>query len=1508
MILKNLLNQAITIWEKKKKNIFKFSICEYKFIEKKNFACIYEHDLKHESPKINSKKEQFVQLKHSDSATKFEINGIQKANNWPRKKSSKKKNELYLFLHKKNNKNVNLHELNIVITKKIGNMQNINEVYKFIYYNKDVLVPINYVVCLYKIYKLIKKNDYKIINSDLYINYSIINEHINIDELNNITGLNEVNDYNELYNNMYMKRKRKNERRGKNEGKGINESRKNERIGNNEGKGINERKDINEEKEINERKGINELNQYEEERIYTCQVKKKNNLDNYYTYSCNNAYCLDYNNDILQYVLERINKNYFIKKLTYRHVSNLLFSLINIKYYNLATYLIYIKHINNMYVHLSSQAISNIIYSYSLIFTFYSIDFTTNYKNYAYKFYSIVDSNVRSQLEKDSINFMFLLLSRRLCFMVVKHFNRYACGQYDINSFYSGNLSNLEHLNEKEKGKEREMENEKEEENGKENKKRNKKENEREKTKQNEKKLNALDDLAKYENKKIFQEFFVFLWSMSKIKINNVYLDLLYYIIHKNRKSFFLQLNEKDICNLIQSMSLYYPIKKLREMCKEYISCNISLTNGKTYFTFHYDDFLKSTLLLSIVHIKKYNYHHYSIIFKCIKNLQNFLIMNNCITHYIEPYGNNGNTVQNENRKHEFSPFNNKYIQEEREGAQFMLDTILTDDITICGAYINDCTEMNKRYLHLESCNDKFYDIFLSEKNPVFKQDNSNGSNSSYSSSSYSSSSYSSSSYSSSSYSNSSYSNSSYSNSSYSNSSYNNNGHNNGSNNKLVILRREEKRKDVLDREKIHSIKNILKKLTTITVKNLLIKLRNEREYDNVNNRNINYCKNNPSLNLQYLSVYLYNLTHMNPFYVNNELKLQLCNLIISFLEKKIKFVLFLDDKTEKYMNIKLAYDEILQRYYDILVCLSNINYSLNKSKIINESIIVYSSVYFHKLYQLFYKFYKQTLNLNYFFNLVQKINERILSIYNWTFSHTNVAFMPLFSLINYNYLYILCKTGSSTGSSTSSNTSSSTSSNTSSSTSSSSNSSNHSGNGYSFLLLKKMLLPITLYNNMTMNQLRLILKLLTSYYMSSVFRANVDHSPYTLEYNHDDILTCMYSMCLIITNIYYNTTKNKTCYLDKEDKLGKAKYDHVHFYISVAIKLLKSYFYQLYCIKSSNIKKYILTNLKNDEVIMKFYTFYLFVKINMDNNFLYNRNFIKQYINDKEFSKKEFYFLEKLLSSFSEQEKEMQLKGGTTKGVAKGIHLKDNKNGMHKDIIKSTDERICENIKQAVSTTPSECCNVEITDENNKYMYRSYINTIYNKNYSPNENLDIFYLLQKNIHPNEIRMNKENLKFLRKNNHASPDLFNECVNKEVKKVEEHVFSTFKQINSSKSHIKLYEYIKYILRMKKNGQKENFNIKNEYIININNIQFIVDIYDEYTNTIFEIDGVSHYTKQYVSIKSSDSLNFFYNYKSYYIFKHLILSKYYNIVHLPLHDSKLCKNIIYNYYNNGDAKF
>ncbi|GAW81320.1 hypothetical protein, conserved [Plasmodium gonderi] len=1271
MILMSFLNGTKKICERKKEKLVIWTI----FQSGKNLKKAFSNSSKHKSkgvPKNLNGKDKFIQLHHSDSATRYHINGIMKANNWPKKNISKKQNELYIFLKNRDNKNVDFHELNIVLTKKIGNMQNFNEVYKFIYYNKDILVPINYVICIYKIYKLTKKKNCSIVNYNMYINNSIVG--LNIDQLGLMADLDQVNNYEELNQKLSIPMERR-----------SIESIANNNIHDRGGKhtGLTKKKPSS-----------YETNQYE--------------LDNF---------CFDYKNDILQYVLEKLNKNYFIKKLTYRHLSNLLFALINLKYYNIVTYMVYVKYITNMYIHLSSQAISNITHSYALLFNYYSIDFTTCYENYVYKYYTLSDKNINLGKKHDHINFMFLLLSRWMCIKAITHFNKKCNAKYDMDIFYKGFLSNTEELNEKEK------------------------------------KYNVQfnSENVKYENEHFFQEFFIFLWSISKLKINNIYIDFMYYIIHQNRKYIFLKLNEKDVCNFIQSICTFYPIKKLRQTYvsnggnSSYAFC---LRNEK-FPTFDYDAFLRSSLLLALVHLKKCTYQHYSIIFKILRNVQNWS-------------QSNSEGVPNWGDPRTFS----QSAEKENEVCICMLSEELDP---------------------------------YSKNNPLYKKGD-------------------------------------------------------------IFLKEYGEKETLLNCRKRNSIEYIIKKLTKVLVKYLIIKLESENDQLPFV---INYNKYSSSLNLQHLSIYLYNSSIMDEFYLENKIREKLTKLLISILEKIIKHVHTFDKKCT---NLKYM-DDFLQKNYEHLVCLSNINYALNKNNIINESIVLHSSIHFYKLYHVFYNAYRNTERSELFFNFLEKINERVLSIYNWTSSHTCMSLMPLFSLINYNYLYILYKKDIKN----------------------------------KLVLLKKMLLPITIYNNITLNQLRLTLKILINYYMSYLECTEDSSNNYLheLENNHDDILTCMYSLSLIITNISHNIRKTNN--IQKNIKTNNDKCEHVYFYINIANILLRKYFYKLYSLNVGNIKKYILSHFKNEEIIMKFYTFYLFVKINMNNTPLeYDRNTIKKFISSITISKKGFYFLEKLISSFSQQNEESSLHRESETEDSKQVHFENSEflaqvgNGKVKEKMNNDKTQTNDNFLNEEVYTQS-------TSKNRMNKFPLYSNNINNKNYSPRENLGIFFLIQKRIHQSEIKMNKKIFLFL-KHPHVFPDIFNPSLDNELRKVEEQVLLAFKQIKSSKSHLKLYDYIKYIYEKKKDGKKESFHIKNEYITNKNNALFVVDIYDENTNTIFEIDGISHYSKQYIPNKSFDSFNYFYNYKSCYIFKHLVLSKFYNILHLPLHNGKLCKSIICNHYS------
>ncbi|SBS92463.1 conserved Plasmodium protein, unknown function [Plasmodium ovale] len=1300
MNLRALLNEVKITCEQKIKSLLRSNATRNKAIVRKYFSTTNEYVK--DSLRKKCERENFIQLKHSDSAAKFEKNGIMKANNWPKKKNSKKKNELYLLMNRENNRNVNFHELNVVMTKKIDNMQNIKEVYKFIYYNKDILVPINYVICIYKIYKLVKKNDYKIVNHHIYVNKSIMG--IDIERLNDIARVGEIAEYNELYDSL--------ESRGANDG--------------------------NSDYEIKSRGSL---------------PRWENTKDNlrYHCNSATNAFCLDYSNDIFQYVLEKINKNFFIKKLTYRHISNLLFSLVNLKYYNMATYLIYVKYINSMYLHLSSQAVSNITYAYALLFNFYSVNFTINYQDYVYKYYTFLSENGKDDLQKDCINFMFLLLSRCMCIMVTKHLNNLYSSRYALSSFYDGNLSNWSELNEKEM------------------------------------RCNKPFAVAGHSTNvgeavskkdRIFQEFFVFLWSMSKINVNNIYIDLLCYLIYRSRKNIMFKLNEKDVCNLMQSVSVYYPIKKLSRMheCKE--NYEVSLTKGEENpFFLDYDIILRNALLLTIFHVEKFNYHQYSIIFKCAQNLQNFLTM---------------------------------HSEEDKMGG------FHRDDNESYANYLNE-EESLKRWEELP--NERF--AVISMRNMT-------------------------------------------------------RGNWEGSTVGSIPIARE---------RVANSPKEILKKLTTRIINNLIAKMEEEeeeeeeqqqqqQEKESVSRHFYNSKRERTSLNIQHLSIYLFNLSHMSELYVKKELRNKFSSIILTILEKKIGLSLYFDNEN---VNIKII-DDYIQKRYDNLVCLSNINYALNKSNIVNESIILGSSLYFYKMYHTFYNIYKYTQNDNYFFNFIEKVRERILSIFNWTYSNTNISYIPLQSLINYNYLYMIYK--------------------------------NHKKDV--FIFLKKMLLPITLYNNITINQLRLILKMLTSYYISFFIQNNGDICMYKLHDCHDDMLTCMYSLCLIVTNILHNTKKNTYDICGDFNQLHKDEHEYVLFYINFAINLAKCYFYQLYSINESNIQKYILKDIKNKETIMKFYTFYLFVKIHMTNRLMFNRNCFYQFLHVNELSKRKFCHLERLLCTVSSEQnypRRIAKKcnsdlGITTKkgGILPCVNTQDDVKRERKvSTVKGGKNTFQEKVQEDPTYISRDDDQMENTNQSGKTFIYSYINNIYNKNYLPDENFQIFYLLQKRIYPLEKKLNRKCVQFLKHHDDIlHVDLFNSRLANDVKKVEDEVILTFRQIKSSKSHIKLYEYIKKVLQ-KKHGKNGEVKLKNEYIIDKNSLKFVVDIYDKNTNTIFEVNGISHYTKQYLSSEGRNSSSFFYNYKSYYIFKHFILSGQYNIVYLPLHEDKLCKDIITHYY-------
>ncbi|KJP87503.1 hypothetical protein AK88_02807 [Plasmodium fragile] len=1263
MMLMSFLNGTKIIWGRRKEKPFLLAIFKNWKSVGKTFTSSSAYTSKGISESVNGE-DRFIQLRHSDSPTRYQENGIMKTKNWPKKKISKKKNELYMFLKKTGNKKVDFHELNIVLTKKIGEMQNFNEIYKLIYYNKDILVPLNYVVCVYKMYKLAKQKECRIVNYEMHVNSRVVG--VSIEELCRMAALDQVNDYGEISQRVAMHG---------GESTSIGSS-----YGSGEGCDVSKRQ-----------KPPYMMNPEEQPR---------------YLY-------LDYKNEILQHLVDQINKNYFVKKLTYRHLSNLLFALINLKYYDIATYVMYAKHIISMYVHLSSQAIANITYSYALLFSFYSIDFTICYKNYVYKYYIPTGESTSETLQHDPINLMFLLLSRWMCMKAIKHFNANCKGKYDVDSFYKGVLSNTEELNEKEKKYHLQF--------------------------------NAQND--KYEEKNFFQEFFIFLWSMSKLKINNIYIDLMLHTIHQNRKYVFPKFNEKDICNFIQSVSTYYPMKKLSQSCKSNAnrSYEVSLGNAESFIPFDYDAFLRSALLCTIFHLKKCSYQHYAIIFKCLRNVQNMGNTHNCedVTIWDDPMscsfpcGNNSDTHSTE-PDHQ-SHFSSKNCSTNKKGEETRL-------------------------------------LYFSKAN---------------------------------------------------------------------------------------SVQNVLKKLSKVVVKNLLTKLRSRNDdilY------HVNYYKRSSALNLQHLSVYLYNLSLMNEFYVEDKERKELTQRLISILETGIKRVHSFDSKSA---HVKLE-DNFLQQSYDNLVCLSNINYALNKNNITNESLVIHSAVHFFKMYHVFYNACRNAERTAPFFNFLDKINERVLSIFNWTFSHTGVALMPLFTLINYHYLYLLYVKDAPN----------------------------------MFVLLKKILLPMTVYNNVTLYQLRLILKLLINYYMSHVVnkREGATNCLDTLDRTHDDMLTCMYSLSLVIANISHNIRCEKVP-VQGNTKLNSDKGEYVYFYINLAHNLLRSYFYHLYSLNAENIEKYILQPSQNEDNLMKFYTFYLFVKINMNKHVHYDRNVVKKFVSSSAVPKKGFYFLEKLLTSFSEENsgssghREGRRYGEsfahTDLAMIEGAQMRNNsgKEAMDEELIEET---------RTVGNYPNEGNHAQMKEDNNRDVLPLYANNIGNRNYSPRENFGIFYLIQKSIHPKEIKMNKTNFLFLKQPD-VSKILFNPRIDNDLRKVEERVLLTFKKIESSKSHIKIYNYIKHIYEKKKNSTQKTFPIQNEYVVNKNNALFVVDIYDKNTNTIFEIDGISHYTKQYIPNKSLDSFSFFYNYKSYYIFKHLILRENYNIVHLPLHDSKLCRSIICDYY-------
>ncbi|EUD68360.1 hypothetical protein C922_01380 [Plasmodium inui San Antonio 1] len=1262
MVLMSFLNGTKIICGRRNEKPFLMAIFKIGKNVWKAFTCSSGHTSKGVSECVNAK-EKFIQLRHSDSATRYQANGIMKTKNWPKKKISKKKNELYIFVKKTGNKKVDFHELNIALTKKIGEMHNFNEVYKFIYYNKDILVPLNYVVCVYRMYKLAKQKECRILNYEMHVNSRVVG--VSIDELCRMTALDEVNDYGELSQRVAMQG---------GESTSIRSS-----YGSGEGRDFPKRQTI----------------------PYIMDPQEQSSY-----------LCLDYKNDILQHVVDQINKNYFMKKLTYRHLSNLLFALINLKYYDIATYLLYAKHIISIYVHLSSQAIANVTYSYALLFSFYSIDFTMCYENYVYKYYIATGEGTSGALHHDRINLMFLLLSRWMCMKAITHVRGNCKGKYDVDSFYKGVLSNTEELNEKEKKYH----------------------------------LQFNSENAKHEEKKIFQEFFIFLWSMSKLKINNIYIDLMLSTIHQNRKYVFQKFNEKDICNFIQFVYTYYPMKKLSQACKS--SGNASymglLANSDSFIPFDYDAFLRSALLCTLFHLKKCSYQHYAIILKCLRNLQN------------------------------------------------ISDTHNWEGVTIWEDPMSCSLPCRSKSDDHSSEPDNQPDFF----------------------------------------------------------SKNYSAHKNGGETRPLYF------------PKTNSIQNILKKLANAVLKNLLTKLRSGNDgilY------HVNYYKRSSALNLQHLSVYLYNLSLMKEFYVEDKARKELTQLLISILEKGIKRVHSFDSKSA---NVKLE-DNFLEQSYDNLVCLSNINYALNKNNITNESLVLHSAVHFFKMYHVFYKAYRNAESTAAFFKFLDKINERVLSIFNWTFSHTGVALMPLLTLINYHYLYLLYVKDAPN----------------------------------LFVLLKKILLPMTIYNNVTLYQLRLILKLLTNYYMSDVVSKREGATNYLddLDRTHDDVLTCMYSLSLIITNISHNIRSEKLA-MQGNTKPNSDKGEYVNFYVNLAHSLLRSYFYHLYILNAGNIKKHILCPSQNEDTLMKFYTFYLFVKINMNKHVHYDRNVVKKFISSSVIPKKGFYFLEKLLPSFSEQNsgslKHREGRYGesfahTDLEMSQGTQMRNSsaKEAMNEELNEET---------HTLGNYPYERNHAQMEGHGNRDVLPLYVNHIDNRNYSPRENFGILYLIQKRIHPKEIKMNKRNLLFLKQPD-LSQILFNPHVDNELRKVQERVLLTFKQIGSSKSHLNMYNFIEHIYEKKKNGKQENFPIQNEYVVNKNNALFVVDIYDKNTNTIFEIDGISHYTKQYIPNESLDSFSFFYNYKSYYIFKHLILREHYNIVHLPLYDSKLCRRIICAYY-------
>ncbi|EUR76707.1 hypothetical protein PFBG_01129 [Plasmodium falciparum 7G8] len=1468
-------NKIISLKTKQTKNLKNEKIIKINFCSTNKESAIKDEYLVYPKSKKKNKNEingKFIQLKNSDNNAKlvdikniqhkkniiFALNGLLKTNSWPKKKFSKNKNELYMLQCRNNQdknkveKNINFHDLNVIITKKVNNMQNINEVYKYIFYNKDILVPLNYVVCIYKIYKLIKKYKYNIINHNLFINNHISN--ISSEHLINISNVYEINDYYRIYENLHRTEKKNKERN-----------------------------------DIHLNKKFNEYNlQYTYDNIK--RINKKNiNVDNY---SVINSFALDYKNDILQYVLDKINKNHFIKKLTYRHLSNLLFSLINIKYYNISTYLLYIKHINNMYKHLSSQSISNIIYAYSLLFNFYSIDFTINYYNYVYKYY-LFDEVKKIYLQKDILNLMFLLLSRCMCIHVIKSFNfNYNCN-YCLDYFYEGNLSiydeyKLKEINSTTKNTNdlKNNVNDNIDDNTDGNIEHNIEHNTDDIIEHNNKKnhnpygKDKYNQLHKSKNTKIFQEFFVFLWSMSKLKINNIYIDLLYHIIYKNRKYIYKKLNEKDICNLIQSMSIYYPIKKLSQYYPENINYKIKIKKDEC-FLFDYDNFLKNTLLLTIFHIEKYNYHHYSIILKSIQILQNFILLNNdknenknslCSDHSFDFHdtkkGNtnmrNNNNINNNNRNHYDEIFKNDFLLDHQDVSKYIEDSVHeNNDFENEDLYLKNNNYLDIKFngynsgeytteeLHKNYNNDKSYTP-LEINNEMYLHNNLKQ---------------------------------------HDDVNFISTEKMNITNNVFFINKSTTPLliPHILNNPKMNIIKNILKKLTHMIINNLIIKL--EKENESVW-KNINYSKYISNLNLQYLSIYLYNLCHMNNYYIKEQTKIHMINIIIPILEKQINSLLVFDKKP---MNMHKNVDITLQKnYYDHLVCLSNINYSLNKSNIINESIIINSSLCFYKLYRFFFEIHKCNSKAcsgfdDSFFKYIDKINERILSIYNWTASHTNIGYIPLLTLTNYNYLYIIYKNQIN----------------------------NFKSKNNIFRLLKKVLLPITLYNNITLNQLRLILKLFINYFMCNL-NVQIDNIVYD---DHYDILTCIYSMSIIITNILHNMNIKYNYNLNEniiDKKIEKIYFNYTQYYIYIAINIITNYFYTLYSTNIRNIHNSILKN-SNQDIFMKFYTVYLFIKHYGHLNLVYNRALTKKFLRIEELAKNEFFYLENFLSNLTESgnnnipcpnilnkyNSNSFVNENTfeqsVENIMKRKNINEYKDGSEnkKIDIKLNQNEYCENLN---------VCMQKISDDRKyKEHLKAYINNINNKNNIEKENFDIFILLQKgNISLNEHRMDKNIILFLKhKKNLCFQKIFNENIHNAIKTIEEHIMVMFKNTESSKSHMKLYEYIKNIIDKKHNKGYNQVKLKNEFIINKKDLKFVVDIYDENTNTIFEIDGVSHFTKQYTLIKNNNpnSFKYVYNYKSYYIFKHILLSKYYKIVHLPLYDNKLCKNIIYNYYHN-----